>query len=190
MEHSDDEVTAMRESLRRFGQVGALVINRRHSPPVVVGGNKRLQAILAEGWQTCAVMDVDLPDDEAAALVLTLNATQGVRYVPESLGKMLTRMGSVNIGENMDGVLAKLAEAHKLIPKTAGAGAGTSPGKDDSPSVHTVTLQYGDADEQILKDFIGQEGPEPLDTKRAGKHILQRIKDVVRDAQEAREFAP
>ena len=117
LDHSDDEVEDMRAVLRRRGQLVPLVINRKPTPPVVLGGNKRLRAMLAEGWEWAAVVDVDLSDDDAAALAIELNATQGQSWNKDLLRKALHQVDKLTLGERTEGLFARLAEAQKLIPK-------------------------------------------------------------------------
>lgn len=117
LEHDEDEIEQMREELRTHGQVLPLVVNRRKTPPVIVGGNKRLRAALAEGWQWIAVVRLDLDDDEAAAWAVKLNATQGTQWNKDLLKKALNRVGSMSLGERTEGLFSRLAEAQKLIPK-------------------------------------------------------------------------
>src|SRR5438309_1119514 len=44
--HDDANLAAIQGSLAQFGQLEPLVVNRRPNPPVVIGGNGRLQAAL------------------------------------------------------------------------------------------------------------------------------------------------
>jgi ParB-like chromosome segregation protein Spo0J len=48
--HDAANLTAIKGSLAQFGQLEPLVVNRRPQPPVVLGGNGRLQAALELGW--------------------------------------------------------------------------------------------------------------------------------------------
>ena len=116
LDHDDGEIADMRETLQRRGQLLPLVINRRFTPPVVLGGNKRLRAMLAENWQWAAVVNVDLVDDDAAALALELNATQGQAWNRDLLRKALERVGKLALGERCESLFSRLAEAQKLIP--------------------------------------------------------------------------
>lgn len=71
--HDLANLTAIRASLLRFGQVEPLVV--RSGTQQVVGGNGRLQVMRALGWETAEIREVDLSDDEAIALGLALNRT-------------------------------------------------------------------------------------------------------------------
>jgi hypothetical protein len=116
MEHDEDSIEDMRDRLRARGQLLPLVVNRRHTPPQVVGGNRRMQAMLAEGWTHAAVVEVDMADDQATALALELNALQDQSWSKDLLAKAMKRLDGITLGERMDGVMARLAEAQKLIP--------------------------------------------------------------------------
>ena len=117
MDHDDEEIEDFREILRRRGQLVPLVVNRRPTPAVVIGGNKRLKAVMAEGWEWVAVVTVDLADDDAAALAVELNATQGSKWNKDLLRKTLGRVGKLTLGERTEGLFSRLAEAQKLIPR-------------------------------------------------------------------------
>ena len=117
LDHDDREIEEMRAVLQARGQLLPIVVNRRPTPPVVLGGNKRLRAMLAEGHEWAAVVNVDLADDDAAALAVELNATQGVLWNKDRLLKALNRVGKLTLGEVRDRLMTRLAEAQKLIPK-------------------------------------------------------------------------
>jgi len=123
LDHDDDEIEDMRALLRARGQISPLHVNRRTTPPTVIGGNKRLRAMLAEGWEWTAVVELDLGEDDAAALAIELNESQGRDWNKELLAKMLQRVGKLNLGEQRDAMMSRLAEAQKLIPKLDGAAA-------------------------------------------------------------------
>ncbi len=96
LDHPDEQIERLRGALRDFGQVEPIVVNVRPAVPVVVGGNGRLKAMLAESWTHAAVAEVDLSDEEAAALAVVLNES---------------RVGSV---WNKNHLKAKLAQAAAL----------------------------------------------------------------------------
>ena len=71
--HPERNMRAIVESLRRFGQVEPLVVQKASG--VVIGGNGRLLAMRELGWDSATVVEVDLDDVEATALGLVLNRT-------------------------------------------------------------------------------------------------------------------
>jgi hypothetical protein len=127
LEHSEESVEDMRDRLRTRGQIVALVLNKRHTPPVVVGGNKRLRAMLAENWTHGAFVEVDLPDEDAMALALELNALQDQSWSKDLLTKAMKRLDGITLGARMDGLMARLSEAQKLIPRLGGDGTSGAP---------------------------------------------------------------
>ena len=117
MKHPEEQIENIRGILRQFGQVEPLVVNRRPVPAEVIGGNGRLQAMLAEGWQYVAVNYVDLTKAKANALSLALNeATKGRKWDRDLLDALLR---DVDTGgdEQIGSMLSKLAEEQKLIPR-------------------------------------------------------------------------
>ena len=132
MEHSEESIEDMRDRLRARGQLLPLVVNARSGRPVVVGGNRRLQAMLAEGWTHAAVVEVNMADDQAMALALELNALQDQSWHKDLLAKAMKRLDGINLGERMDVVMSRLAEAQKLIPGLGGNGQAT---EDEPPQI-------------------------------------------------------
>jgi hypothetical protein len=117
LDHSDDEIAETVDSLKRWGFLLPLVINTAKAPPVMVGGNKRLRAAMSLNMTHVPVVRRDMTDEEEKALAVTLNATQGAKWNKELLGKALHGIGSLKLGERMDELMSRLAEAKGLIPK-------------------------------------------------------------------------
>ena len=71
--HDDRNVQAIRSSLLEHGQVEPLVVQR--DTMMVVGGNGRIEAMTALGWEqaSCVVLDID--DTQARRLSIALNRT-------------------------------------------------------------------------------------------------------------------
>lgn len=116
VKHPEKQLEELRASLRQFGQVEPLVVNRRETPPVVIGGNGRLQALLAEGRTHAAVCFVDMDKAKANALSLALNQTSaGREWDKEALDALLR---NVNTGgdEKLDAMLSELAKMEGLVP--------------------------------------------------------------------------
>lgn len=71
--HNEVNLTAIQDSLRRFGQAEPLVVQagtRR-----VVAGHGRLAAMKALGWTECDVVELDISGTDATALGVALNRT-------------------------------------------------------------------------------------------------------------------
>jgi len=71
---SKEMLDKLRQSLREFGFVDPLVINKDNE---VIGGNQRLKAAKAEGIKEVPVVVVDLPKNKEKALNLALNKITG-----------------------------------------------------------------------------------------------------------------
>src|SRR5437867_3943028 len=72
---SDHDLEALRRSLRFFGTVEPIVVNRRSGH--IVGGHQRVKAAQAEGIETLPVYYVDLDDPSEKQLNLALNRIHG-----------------------------------------------------------------------------------------------------------------
>ena len=72
--HDDENMTAVRNSLRRFGMRHAIIV--RGEDNIVIAGNARLQAAIDLGWEYVPVTYAnDLSDSEATLLAITDNKT-------------------------------------------------------------------------------------------------------------------
>ena len=54
------DIAALAESLRRFGQISPIVINKKN---ILIAGGRRLEAARSLGWRTINVIIQELPDD-------------------------------------------------------------------------------------------------------------------------------
>ena len=68
---ADHDLEALRRSLRHFGTVEPIVVNRRSGH--IVGGHQRVKAALAEAIEFLPVVYVDLDDPSEKQLNLALN---------------------------------------------------------------------------------------------------------------------
>ncbi|MBL8696375.1 MAG: ParB N-terminal domain-containing protein, partial [Planctomycetes bacterium] len=71
--HDERNISAIRASLQRFGQVEPLLVHR--STRRIVAGHGRLQAMLELGWVEAQIVEVDFEPTEATALAIALNRT-------------------------------------------------------------------------------------------------------------------
>ena len=83
---SDHDLAALQRSLRFFGTVEPIVVNRRSGH--IVGGHQRVRAAEAEGIETLPVVYVDLDDPSEKQLNLALNRISG-EWDPEKLAAVL-----------------------------------------------------------------------------------------------------
>src|SRR5580765_6129604 len=71
--HDERNLAAIADSIRTFGQVEPLVVQRATGK--VIGGNGRLEVLRKQGATECDVVEVDVNDTQAAALGIALNRT-------------------------------------------------------------------------------------------------------------------
>jgi site-specific DNA-methyltransferase (adenine-specific) len=71
--HDDRNLGAIDASLRTFGQVEPLVVQK--SSGKVIGGNGRLEVMRRAGVSECEIVEVDVDDVQATALAIALNRT-------------------------------------------------------------------------------------------------------------------
>lgn len=92
---TDEELSGLRESLKKFGFVEPLIINKRSGN--LVGGHMRTKAAELEGYTEIPVTYVDLSDVEEKALNVALNspAIQG-KFDNEILKELLEEIKEVD----------------------------------------------------------------------------------------------
>jgi DNA modification methylase len=83
---TDHDLEALRRSLRFFGTVEPIIINRRSGR--IVGGHQRVVAAQAEEIETLPVVYVDLDDPSEKQLNLALNRISG-EFDPDKLAALL-----------------------------------------------------------------------------------------------------
>jgi DNA modification methylase len=71
--HDERNLAAIADSLRTFGQVEPLVVQKATGR--VIGGNGRLEVLRSSGAAECDIVEVDVNDTQAAALGIALNRT-------------------------------------------------------------------------------------------------------------------
>jgi hypothetical protein len=85
----DAELDNLRRSLRFFGPVEPVVVNKRTTR--VVGGHQRIKAALAEGYDAFPCVWVDLDEPSEKQLNLALNRISG-RWDEEALALLLAQL--------------------------------------------------------------------------------------------------
>src|SRR5436309_13207250 len=86
---SDHDLEALRRSLRFFGTVEPIVVNKRSRH--IVGGHQRVKAAQAEGIENLPVYYVDLDDPSEKQLNLALNRIHG-EWDEEMLERLLAEL--------------------------------------------------------------------------------------------------
>lgn len=106
---SDHDMASLRRSLRQFGAVEPVVVNRRSGR--LVGGHQRVKAAEAEGIRTLPVVYVDLDDAGEKQLNLALNRIQGdwdMKLLEDILRDLQGGGASLELAGFTDGELLKL----------------------------------------------------------------------------------
>jgi len=115
---SKAELSKLQRSIRQFGFVQPVVVNRRTGQ--LVAGHQRLAAAQALGLPTVPVVDVDLRPEQAATLALALNRIGGEWALPK-LGELLEelrRLPDIDVGlsgfdeKEVDDLLSELERQH------------------------------------------------------------------------------
>jgi hypothetical protein len=125
-EHPEQQVEKLKGMLESRGQLELLVVNKRTSPPTVIGGNGRLSAMLSLGWTHAAYHFIDVDEAEAEAISLELNgASDGRVVVPAKLLAMLDRVkaAKVKLSPRVGEMMEDLRERHGPKPPTPPAAA-------------------------------------------------------------------
>ena len=86
--HDGRNLDAISASLKQFGQVEPLVVQKATGK--VIGGNGRLEVLRRAGESECDIVEVDVDDTQAAALGIALNRTSELaEWNDEALAKLL-----------------------------------------------------------------------------------------------------
>lgn len=163
--HGDANMSAIKGSLRVYGQRKPVVVNKRNN--VVEAGNGTLQAAIALKWTHVAAVFVDDDPSTAAGYAISDNRTAELAEWDEgALGQLLQELDT-NDAE-LQSMMAGLAEDVGIIP----------PDEVDLPELlpttrHTVVMVYFDDDIEAIRRFL--DLPE-LPELNLGKKILERIK--------------
>jgi len=126
--HDERNLAGIKASIEQFGQVEPLVVRRGDWR--VVGGNGRLDAMLALGWTDCDVVLIDVDDAQARALSVALNRTAELGgWDPRRLAAILDEaaaspaFGASALGFTADEVRALMdGAASALATPSAAAG--------------------------------------------------------------------
>ena len=112
--HRDANLTAIKASLRVYGQRKPVVVNRRNG--VVEAGNGTLQAARALKWTHLAVVFVDDDPSTAAGYAISDNRTAELADWDDAALGLLLR--EIETGDaDLQAMLSQLAEDEELIPK-------------------------------------------------------------------------
>lgn len=115
--HPDENLADIRASLKEFGQVEPLVVQK--STGKVIGGNGRLKVMRSLGWEECDVALVDLSDMKATALGITLNrAGERAEWDTKVLAQLMEGLDGLN--DELEKQLQELSKECKIDEEPAG----------------------------------------------------------------------
>lgn len=163
--HPDKNLSAIKGSLVMFGQREPLVVHRATNR--VIGGNGRLEAMRALGWEDVSVTFVDCTAAEATALGLALNRTaETATWDTERLDELLARckedgLATADFGFDEAALDEIIARAHRDEADSAPVPAG--PGESAAEVVDD-----GDEDIEIPAEAVTKPG----DVYQLGLHRL------------------
>jgi ParB-like chromosome segregation protein Spo0J len=111
--HGATNVDAIRASLRQFGQVEPLVVQKGSGR--VIGGNGRLAVMRSLGWSECRVVEVDCDDMTAVSLAIVLNRTAELaEWDRDALSAILREVEAGD--EDVQRMLDELAKETGITP--------------------------------------------------------------------------
>ena len=109
--HGDVNLKSIETSLRLYGQVEPLVVQR--STMKVIGGNGRLKVMRKLGWTEVDIADTEIDNASAAALGIVLNRTAELaEWNNDILDSVLREIETGD--EDLQAMLSQLAEDEKL----------------------------------------------------------------------------
>lgn len=98
--HGKKNLATIRSSLKRFGQVEPLVVQKDSGR--VIGGNGRLSVMREIGWEECQVAEVAIDDTQAAALAIALNRSgELAEWDEEGLARMLQTLSDAGESDGL-----------------------------------------------------------------------------------------
>lgn len=104
----EHDMAALRRSIRTFGPVQPIVVNRRTGR--IVGGHQRVKAAQAEGFEALPTTYVDLDEAGEKQLNLALNRIHG-EWDQDLLAKVVAELKSGNVDLEMTGLTAEEIDA-------------------------------------------------------------------------------
>jgi DNA modification methylase len=134
---TEHDLAALRRSMKFFGVVEPVVVNRRTGR--IVGGHQRVKAAEAEGIETLPVVTVDLDEPSEKQLNLALNRISG-DWDEEALARVLAELQAAGADLAMTGF--KPGEIEKYLASLRGP---FGPEDDEAPDLpKQATTKPGD----------------------------------------------
>ena len=168
--HSDRNLKAIEKSLKKFGQVEPLLVDKKTN--IVIGGNGRLAVMRRLGWAEANVIPLDITDTEAAALSIVLNrsselATWDFEQLAETMRDLDQNLWEVSgwTAAEIETFLGSVVQTVQDIDRAAEW--------EGMPSFEHEAVFY----RQILVNFTGPEGVKEFAT-RLGVELSPKTKAI------------
>jgi hypothetical protein len=166
--HNERNIDAIAASLRVFGQVEPLVVQR--GTRKIIGGNGRLVAMSGLGWTHCDVVEIDVSPTEAAAIGIALNRLAELAdWDFDALSAQLKALDAEEI--ELDALGFSEADYDALIERTHGEEVDNPDGEwkglpefnhDDLKPYQTISVHFASAED--VRKFAELTGREIGDT--------------------------
>ncbi len=152
---SDEELSGLRESIKEFGIIDPLIINKRSG--VLIGGHQRLKAADLEGYTEVPVVELDLGDIKEMALNVALNShtIQGkfdLELLHGVLDEIKCEIPELHFSLNMP----KLEMDLKIDFKAPAEGEMPDLGSGDKSPIQQITFTLSNAQADTIKEALGR----------------------------------
>lgn len=139
--HNETNLASIVASLKRFGQVEPLLVQRKSR--TIVAGHGRLAAMLQLGWVDADIVELDIEGHGASALAVALNRTAELAEWDKA--KLSAILNALSAEDSLDGVGFTAAEL-KVITAAARAAAGQGLVDEDQVQIppDEATTRTGD----------------------------------------------
>ena len=143
--HGDVNLKSIETSLRLYGQVEPLVVQR--STMKVIGGNGRLKVMRKLGWTEVDIADTEIDNAGAAALGIVLNRTAELaEWNNDILDSVLREIDTGD--EELQALLSQLADDENLYDLTDDEPGASDDKNVDVESINAVLVECGTESEQ------------------------------------------
>lgn len=161
------DVSAIRASLRRFGQYRPVVNNLRNG--FIVAGHHTWIGAREEGWEHVSVVDIDVDEETHLAIMVADNRISDLRQTDEAILDEILQHISVFDGTGFTGLDAD--ELHARVEEMLAEGMSTVSSLVDDQRKADIQLRRS-------KTFDGSElGEEPEDEDEFDDEDLEEYED-------------
>lgn len=170
--HDERNLGSIMESLRQHGQVEPLVVQA--STGMVIAGNGRREAMLRLGWTSAAVAVVDVTNEQARKLSITLNRTAELAGWDEQvLGEHLRALQALDDGWSASDMGWSDAELAALAVSFTEPPDATEPAVEPDPPVAPVAPVASTTEEPPPAPAPPTDDDEPIKLPAADQKRLE-----------------